>query len=63
MNVAGLAPVLLLMGLAPLVQGLVHRTRALITGRRGIPLLQLYRDLWKLARKGTVVSRTSSGLQ
>ena len=62
MNAAGLAPVLLLMGLAPLVQGLVHRTRALITGRRGIPLLQLYRDLWKLARKGTVVSRTSSGL-
>ena len=55
-------PLVLSMALAPAMPGLVHRTKALLTGRRGVSVLQLYRDLWKLLRKGTVVSRTSSGL-
>src|SRR6185369_12460619 len=38
------------------------RTKAFFGGRRGPPVLQLYFDLWKSLRKGTVVSRTSSAL-
>ena len=46
--------------LAPLLIGLVRRTKALAVGRRGDPLLQVYTDLWKLARKGAVYSRTTT---
>jgi len=46
--------------LAPLLVGLVRRTKASLAGRRGDPLLQVYTDLWKLARKGAVYSRTTT---
>jgi formate hydrogenlyase subunit 4 len=45
---------------APALPGIVAKTRSLLTGRRGAPVLQLYYDLWKLVRKGTVYSRTTS---
>ena len=57
-----LVPPLLALTLAPLLLGLVQRTKALAAGRRGPPLLQLYFDLWKLLRKGAVFSRTTTWL-
>ena len=45
---------------APLVPGVATRTRALLTGRRGPPVWQLYADLGKLLRKGTVYSVTTT---
>lgn len=55
-----LAPPLLAVTLAPLLIGLVNRTKAIAGGRRGPPLLQLYFDVWKLLRKGAVYSATTS---
>ena len=46
--------------LAPLVLGIINRTKAFFAGRRGPPLLQLYFDLAKLLRKGAVFSRTTT---
>jgi formate hydrogenlyase subunit 4 len=46
--------------LAPLLPGVVNRTKACFAGRRGPPLLQLYFDLAKLLRKGAVYSRTTT---
>ena len=51
---------LLALVLAPLLVGVVNRTKALVAGRRGQPLLQPYHDLWKLLRKGAVYSRTTT---
>jgi formate hydrogenlyase subunit 4 len=45
---------------APLVPGVARKTRAILTGRRGPPVWQLYADLWKLARKGAVYSVTTT---
>ncbi|MCK6545131.1 NADH-quinone oxidoreductase subunit H [Myxococcota bacterium] len=45
---------------APLVLGVIQRTKALFAGRRGAPLLQLYFDLARLARKSSVFSRTTT---
>jgi formate hydrogenlyase subunit 4 len=58
--VSALAAWIVLMTAAPLVPGIAGRTKALITGRRGPPVWQLYADLWKLWRRGTVYSRTTS---
>jgi formate hydrogenlyase subunit 4 len=52
--------VALLLALPPLVLGVVNRTKAVLAGRRGPPLLQAYFDLAKLLRKGAVYSRTTS---
>lgn len=46
--------------LAPLLLGVINRTKAFFAGRQGQPLLQLYWDLAKLLRKGAVYSRTTS---
>lgn len=48
--------------LAPLLFGIINRTKAFFAGRRGQPWLQTYYDLWKLFHKGTVYSRTTGGL-
>ena len=53
-------PVLAALLLAPLLPGVVNRTKAFFAGRRGPPLCQLYYDLGKLLRKGAVYSRTTS---
>lgn len=47
---------------APLLLGVINRTKAVFGGRVGPPLLQLYYDLWKLLHKGAVYSRTTSWL-
>jgi formate hydrogenlyase subunit 4 len=52
----------LLLLLAPLIPGVATRTRALLTGRRGAPVHQLYADLWKLLRRGAVYSTTTTAM-
>ena len=44
----------------PLLLGVIHKTKAILTGRVGAPVLQPYYDLWKLLQKGAVYSRTTS---
>jgi len=44
---------------APLLIGVINRTKAWFAGRQGQPLFQLYYDLAKLLRKGAVYSRTT----
>ncbi len=46
--------------LAPLLPGIINRTKAVFAGRQGPPLLQLYYDLFKLIRKGTVYSSSTT---
>lgn len=60
MHLRSLFPLLLAMLLAPLLQGVINRTKAIAAGRVGQPLLQLYRDLLKLVRKGAVYSKTTT---
>ena len=46
--------------LAPLLVGVIQRTKAGFAGRHGPPWLQAYHDLAKLLRKGAVYSRTTT---
>jgi formate hydrogenlyase subunit 4 len=46
--------------LAPLLLGVINRTKAIFAGRTGQPLLQAYFDLWRLLQKGAVYSRTTT---
>jgi formate hydrogenlyase subunit 4 len=48
--------------LAPLLPGIVNRIKSIIAGRRGPPLLQLYRDVAKYLRRGAVYGDTTSWL-
>jgi formate hydrogenlyase subunit 4 len=50
------------LALAPLLPALASRTTSFLTGRRGAPLLQPYRDLAKLLARGAVYSRTTTAL-
>ena len=52
----------LLVALAPLWNGVVSALKARLQMRRGAPVLQRYRDLFKLARKETVLSEDASPL-
>jgi len=45
---------------APLVLGVINKTKALVAGRVGPPLLQTYFDLAKLFRKESVISSTTT---
>lgn len=54
------APVVLALFLAPLLPGLINRTRAIYAGRKGPPLFQAYFDLHRLLRKGAVYSLTTT---
>jgi formate hydrogenlyase subunit 4 len=60
MNAASFIPLLLALVLAPLLPGIINRTKAFFAGRCGPPLLQTYFDLWKLLQKGAVYSRTTT---
>jgi formate hydrogenlyase subunit 4 len=59
---SSVAALVLLLALAPLLPGVASRTRAALTGRRGAPAYQLYLDLWKLLRRGTVYSTTTTAM-
>lgn len=50
----------LLVALPPLLLGVINKTKAFFGGRVGPPLLQVYYDLFKLFRKGSVFSRTTT---
>ena len=60
MNWSALLQLVAGLALAPLLPGLINRVKALAAGRRGPPTTQLYRDLWKLLRKGVVYSTTTT---
>src|SRR5258708_23141932 len=60
MILRSLFPLILAMVLAPFLQGVINRTKAVAAGRVGQPLLQPYRDLLKLVRKGAVYSQTAT---
>jgi formate hydrogenlyase subunit 4 len=55
------APVSALL-LAPLMIGMVNRTKAFVAGRRGPPLRQPYRDILKLLRRGAVYGDVTTPL-
>ncbi|NOT57260.1 MAG: hydrogenase [Deltaproteobacteria bacterium] len=60
MSLISVVPPLLALVFAPLLLSLINRTKAVVAGRRGQPLSQPYRDLWKLLHKGAVYSRTTT---
>ena len=60
MDPASLLQPALAAALAPLLLGVINRVKARFAGRRGSPLLQGYRDLGKLMRKGAVYSTTTT---
>jgi len=61
-NLSSMVHFLLALIVAPLLPGIINRTKALMAGRNGQPLLQAYFDIFKLIRKGAVYSRTTSWL-
>jgi formate hydrogenlyase subunit 4 len=61
-SLSSLAALALVAAIAPLMPALSARTVAFLTGRRGAPLLQPYRDLAKLLARGAVYSRTTTWL-
>src|SRR5579871_4604906 len=56
------AQMVLVLALAPLLTGLVRKVKARLTRRQGPPLLQPYRDLWRLMRKEVVLATSASWL-
>jgi formate hydrogenlyase subunit 4 len=60
----GLLPleIVLLVLLGPLITGVIQKIKARLQCRQGAGVLQPYRDLLKLFRKGTVQADTTSGL-
>jgi formate hydrogenlyase subunit 4 len=50
----------LVLGLPPLLLGVITKTKAAFAGRVGAPFLQPYHDIIKLLRKGSVFSRTTT---
>lgn len=57
-----LLQVLVLIGTAPLLRGIVGRIKARIQNRRGASVFWPYADLWKLFRKEDLVPSTASPL-
>ncbi len=60
MHPGAFLPLVLALGLAPLLQGAINRVKAVAAGRTGARLLQPYHDLLKLTRKGAVYSQTTT---
>lgn len=60
MHSVSVVPPVLALALAPLLSGVINRTKAWFAGRQGQPLLQAYYDLAKLLRKGAVYSHTTT---
>lgn len=56
------AQMALVLALAPLLTGLVRKTKARLLRRQGPSLVQPYRDLWRLMRKEVVLAESSSWL-
>lgn len=60
MAVASVIQIVACFALSPLLLGVIRRTKAIVAGRSGEPLLQAYYDLLKLLKKGAVYSRTTT---
>src|SRR5665647_3782896 len=52
--------VIVIILVAPLVNGIINKVKAFTQKRKGAPLLQMYFDLFKLIKKSAVVSDVSS---
>jgi formate hydrogenlyase subunit 4 len=50
----------LIICMPPLLFGVINRTKAVFAGRTGAPLLQPYYDLFRLLRKGSIFSRSTT---
>jgi formate hydrogenlyase subunit 4 len=59
---SGLLQIVAALVLAPMMLGIINRTKALFAGRHGPPWLQPYYDLGKLVRKSAVYSQTATGV-
>jgi len=53
------AQMALVLALAPLLTGFVRKVKAQLMRRRGPPLIQPYRDLWRLMRKEAVLAENA----
>jgi formate hydrogenlyase subunit 4 len=62
MNLPNIIAPLLALLLAPLMIGVINRTKAFVAGRRGPPLLQPYWDILKLLRRGAVYGEVTTPL-
>jgi formate hydrogenlyase subunit 4 len=60
MTPASLMALAVVLGLAPALPGVASKTVAVLSGRRGAPLLQPYLDLARLLGKGSVTSVTTT---
>lgn len=60
MNLVSVLSVVLALVMAPFLLGVINRTKAFFAGRHGAPFTQVYRDIWKLLRKGSAYSRTTT---
>src|SRR5436309_12912013 len=61
-GISSLVPPLCALLLAPLLLGLINRTKSFVAGRRGPPLVQPYRDIAKYLRRGAVYGDVTSWL-
>ncbi len=61
-DILSLFNLLLAFALAPLLPGIINRTKAAFAGRTGQPLLLPYFDIARLLRKGAVYSTTTTWL-
>jgi formate hydrogenlyase subunit 4 len=52
--------VAVVVGFAPLADGILHRLKEIIQSKRGPSILQPYRDIWKLLHKDEVISEEST---
>jgi len=59
--IQGLQMALVLL-VAPLATGLVRKVKSRLLGRQGPPLVQPYRELWRLLRKDVVMAENASWL-
>ncbi len=51
---------ILILLMPPLLFGVINRTKAAFAGRSGAPILQPYYDMFRLLRKGSIFSRTTT---
>ena len=56
----GLLPFLFILGVSPMLVGLINKQKAMLTGRLGAPIWQPYYDLLRLSRKETMYASTAS---
>src|SRR5659263_38329 len=55
-----LLQIIIIITVAPLVNGIIKKIKAFTQKRQGAPVLQMYYDLFKLFKKNIVISETSS---